>query len=69
MSQGSLIAIINAIECQFEEEADPESIRLLIGGLLRFAQARGASPQDLGVLPTAEAITDSLRSRTQGKTR
>lgn len=67
--QGALIAIINAIEFQFEEEAEPETLRLLIGALLQFARTCGLASDAIGLPATAEAIIEGLRPAKGSKTR
>ena len=67
--QGALIAINNAIEFQFEEEADPETLRLLIGALLQFARTCGVAPEAIRLPDTPEAIIEGLRPAKRATTR
>jgi hypothetical protein len=49
--QGAFIAIINAIEYQFENGADPETVRHLLAAFAAFVSACGISLHTIGLDP------------------
>ena len=57
---GAFIAITNAIEYQFENGADPETVRLLLAALAQFASSCGISPAAIGLDPEPAATLAKL---------
>ena len=58
--RGTFLSVTNALEYQFEQGADPETVRHLLRALLAFARAAGHQPSDLGLPDHAEATLASL---------
>ena len=52
-------AIINAIQYQFENGADPGTVGLLLGALAQFASSCGISPEAVGL----DADTETTLTR------
>ena len=61
--QGAMIAIINAIEFQFEIGAHPDVTCHLVTALTRLVDAYGLPLQRVGLDRPAADILDSLRLR------
>ena len=67
--QGIFVSIINAIELQFDDGADTETLRHLIAALLRFARAVRVEPTSIHLpVDPAEAV-DAIAPRRARRTR
>ena len=64
--QGAFSALTNALEVQFEQGADPETVRLLLHALLAFTRSAGLSPAALGLADDAEAELARLAPKRRG---
>ena len=60
---GACAAILNAIEYQFENGADPETVRLLLVTLANFASSCGISPTNIGMDPDPATTLAKLHPR------
>jgi hypothetical protein len=67
--QGAFIAIINAIEFQFDDGADVETVRHLTAALIRFAQAAGVEPPAIHLGTDAGEAVASIAPRRTRRTR
>lgn len=64
--QVCFVSIANAIEVQFEEGADPDTLRHLLRALLRYTAAEGVSP---GALKLTDTDPDSIMASLAPKRR
>ena len=58
--QGAFVAIINAIDFQFDDGADTETVRHLTAALIRFAQAAGVKPAAIHLGTDAGEVVASI---------
>jgi hypothetical protein len=58
---GAFIAITNAIEYQFENGADPETVRALLAALSAFASSCGITPANIGLDSDPATTLDRLQ--------
>jgi hypothetical protein len=52
--QGTFASLTNALEYQFEQGADPDTVRHLLRALLAFTRSAGLVPADLGLAEDAD---------------
>jgi hypothetical protein len=57
--RGTFASLTNALEFQFEQGADPETVRHLLHALLAFTRSAGLDPAVLGL--AADAADDLAR--------
>lgn len=57
---GAFAAIINAIQYQFENGADPGTVGLLLGALAQFTSSCGISPEAVGLDADPQTILTRL---------
>ncbi len=66
--RGTFASLTNALEFQFEQGADPETVRHLLHALLAFTRSAGVDPALLGLAEDAEQdfarISPKKRRRT-----
>ena len=63
--QGAFIAILNALEYQFEEGADPHTVRHIIAALLSFCTATSIEPQTIKLEGDVEALMASIAPKSK----
>ncbi len=63
--QGAFIAILNALEYQFEQGAAPPTVRHMIAALLSFCTATGINSQSIKLESDIEALMASIAPRSK----
>ena len=65
--QGALSALTNALEFQFEQGADAETVRHLLRALVAFTRSAGLEPSDLGLADDADQEFERLAPKQRGR--
>lgn len=65
--RGTFASLTNALEYQFEQGADAETVRHLLHALLAFARSAGVEPADLGLAEDADEDFARISPRTRKK--
>lgn len=65
--QGAFSALTNALEFQFEQGADAETVRHLLHALVAFTRSAGLEPGDLGLSDDADQDFERLAPKQRGR--
>ncbi|MBI4866764.1 MAG: hypothetical protein HY816_07410 [Candidatus Wallbacteria bacterium] len=69
--RGTFASLTNALEFQFEQGADPETVRHLLHALISFARSAALSPEQLGLAEDPDDVFARLspKLRRAGRTK